>query len=102
MMNIFIKEMFLDSRKIDENIRSNLANTLSYQPNIGIILVMSHQNQSLEVYLETALLTKDGMQMGDLSQTAIDHISLDITEVSNIELIRGPRALFLVQTPLGE
>ena len=36
------------------------------------------------------LLTKDGDETGDLAQSSIDHvITLDMTEVQNIELIRG-------------
>ena len=99
------RDILLDSRKIDENIRSNLANTLSYQPNIGVISFGSVTSKPIIRGLsgDRFLLTKDGMQMGDLSQTAIDHvISLDITEVSNIELIRGPRALFFGSNPIGE
>ena len=98
------RDILLDSRKIDENIRSNLANTLSYQPNIGVISFGSVTSKPIIRGLsgDRFLLTKDGMQMGDLSQTAIDHvISLDITEVSNIELIRGPRALFFGSNPIG-
>ena len=98
------RDVLLDSRTIDENVRSNLANTLSYQPNIGVISFGSVTSKPIIRGLsgDRFLLTKDGMQMGDLSQTAIDHvISLDITEVSNIELIRGPRALFFGSNPIG-
>ena len=88
----------------EENIRSNLANTLSYQPNIGVISFGTVTSKPIIRGMsgDRFLLTKDGMQIGDLSQTAIDHvISLDMTEVSNVELIRGPRALFYGSNPIG-
>ncbi len=101
---IYDSDILLDSKKLEENIRSNLANTLSYQPNIGVISFGNVTSKPIIRGLsgDRFLLTKDGMQMGDLSQTAIDHvISLDMTEVSNIELIRGPRALFYGSNPIG-
>ena len=102
--NIYKSDLLLDTKKLEENIRSNLANTLSYQPNIGVISFGNVTSKPIIRGLsgDRFLLTKDGMQIGDLSQTAIDHvITLDMTEVSNIELIRGPRALFYGSNPVG-
>lgn len=101
---IYESDILLDSKKLEENIRSNLANTLSYQPNIGVISFGTVTSKPIIRGMsgDRFLLTKDGMQIGDLSQTAIDHvISLDMTEVSNVELIRGPRALFYGSNPIG-
>ena len=100
----YASDVLLDTKKLDENIRSNLANTLSYQPNIGVISFGTVTSKPIIRGMsgDRFLLSKDGMQMGDLSQTAIDHvISLDMTEVSSVELIRGPRALFYGSNPIG-
>ena len=48
------------------------------------------------------LLTKDGSETGDLSQSAIDHvITLDMSEVSEIEIIRGPKSLVFGPNAIG-
>ena len=101
---MYEEDILLDSKELQENIRSNLANSLSYQPNIGVVSFGTVTSKPIIRGLsgDRFLLTKDGMQIGDLSQTAIDHvISLDMTEVSGVELIRGPRALFYGSNPVG-
>jgi len=101
---IYESDILLDSKKLEENTRSNLANSLSYQPNIGVVSFGTVTSKPIIRGLsgDRFLLTKDGMQIGDLSQTAIDHvISLDMTEVSSVDLIRGPRALFYGSNPVG-
>ena len=48
------------------------------------------------------LLTNDGSESGDLSQSSIDHvITLDMYEVQQIEIIRGPKALIFGQNAIG-
>ena len=40
------------------------------------------------------LITENGFEVGDLSQTSVDHaLSMDLGGVEEIEIIRGPRAL---------
>ena len=102
--HMYVSDILLDSKKLEENIRSNLASSLSYQPNIGVFSFGTVTSKPIIRGLsgDRFLLTKDGMQIGDLSQSAIDHvISLDMAEVFNVELIRGPRALFYGSNPIG-
>ena len=48
------------------------------------------------------MLTKDGSETGDLSQSSIDHaIAIDMSEVSQIDIIRGPKSLIYGPNAIG-
>ena len=99
-----ISDIFISGKELNENLKGNIATTLANQPNIGInSFGIITSKPSLRGFSgDRFLLTKDGNETGDLSQSAIDHaISLDMTEVNEIEIIRGPKALIYGQNAIG-
>ncbi len=91
-----ISDLSLSGQALSNNLASNVAMTLSNQPNIGVnSFGVATSKPVLRGYSgDRFLLIKDGSKMGDLSQSSIDHvITLDVTEVSDIEIIRGPKSL---------
>ena len=99
-----ISDISLGGQKLKENITGNIATSLSKQSNIGVSSFGSVTSKPvLRGYSgDRFLLTKDGNKIGDLSQTSIDHaISLDMTEVSNIEIVRGPKSLIFGSNVIG-
>ncbi len=99
-----ISDISLSGQKLNDNLTGNIATTLSNQPNIGVHSFGSVTSKPvLRGYSgDRFLLTKDGETTGDLSQSSIDHvITLDMTEVSEIEVIRGPKALIYGSNAIG-
>jgi len=99
-----ISDLSIGGQKLSENLIGNIATTLSNQPNIGVNSFGSVTSKPvLRGYSgDRFLLTKNGSKTGDLSQTSIDHvITLDMTEVSEIEIVRGPRALVFGSNAIG-
>ena len=99
-----ISDISLSGQKLNENLMGNIATTLSNQPNIGVNsygIVTS--KPVLRGYSgDRFLLIKDGNKAGDLSQSSIDHvITLDMTEVSEVEIIRGAKAVLYGSNAIG-
>ena len=99
-----ISDIILSGQQLNENLRTNLATTLSSQPNIGVSSfgVVTSKPVLRGFSGDRFLLTKNGIKMGDLSQTSIDHaITLEVSDVNKIEIIRGPKALIYGSNAIG-
>ena len=99
-----ISDILISESELDETIKGNIATTLANQPNIGISSYGAVTSKpALRGFSgDRFLLTKNGNETGDLSQSSIDHvITLDMSEVSRIEIIRGPKSLIYGANTIG-
>ena len=99
-----ISDIILSGKDLNNNLTGNIANTLSHQPNIGVNSFGAATSKPVvRGYSgDRFLLTKDGTTIGDLSQSSIDHaITLDMTEISKIEVVRGPKSLLYGPNTIG-
>ena len=99
-----ISDISIAGIDLNENLKGNIASTLSKLPNVGInSFGVATSKPSLRGFSgDRFLLTKDGIETGDLSQSSIDHaIAVDMSEVNQINIIRGPKALIYGPNAIG-
>ena len=99
-----ISDINLSGQELNNNLLSNLALTLSNQPNIGVnsFGVVTSKPVLRGFSGDRFLITKEGSNLGDLSKSSIDHvITLDISEVNEVEIIRGPKSLLFGSNAIG-
>ena len=99
-----ISDISLSGQQLNDNLNGNIATTLINQANIGISSfgVVTSKPVLRGFSGDRFLITKEGNMMGDLSQTSIDHaITLEMTEINEIEIIRGPKVLVYGSNAIG-
>ena len=82
--------------KLEKNITSDLATTLSGESGIAIRSSgQATQRPILRGYSgDRFLITSDGIELGDMSNTTSDHaVSMEISAADGVEVIRGPETL---------
>ena len=82
--------------KLEKNIISDLATTLSGESGIAIRSSgQATQRPILRGYSgDRFLITSDGFELGDMSNTTADHaVSMEIAAAEGVEVIRGPETL---------
>ena len=86
----------MSGKKIQENMKGSIAQTLQNEMSVAIqSMGQGTTRPILRGYSgDRFLITENGFEVGDLSQTSVDHaLSMDLGGVEEIEIIRGPRAL---------
>jgi len=82
--------------KLEKNIVSDLATTLSGESGIAIRSSgQATQRPILRGYSgDRFLITSDGVELGDMSNTTADHaVSMEISAADGVEIMRGPETL---------
>ena len=82
--------------KLEKNIISDLATTLSGESGIAIRSSgQATQRPILRGYSgDRFLITSDGVELGDMSNTTADHaVSMEISAADGVEVMRGPETL---------
>ncbi len=99
-----ISEFEISGKKLNDSFSTNIAKTLSYEPNIGLMSFgVAASKPTLRSYSGNRFLIKnDGQDIGDLSQTSADHaVALDLNNINKIEIIRGPKVLIFGSNSIG-
>ena len=100
----FISSIVVSGNKYHTNLKSSLALTIKEETGLAIRSIGQATAQPvLRGYSgDRFLLTEDGLSIGDLSNTSIDHaISLDMASFNNVKIIRGPEALLFGSNTIG-
>ena len=87
-----------------KNLKSTLAMTLEQETGLSIqSMGQATAKPVLRGYSgDRFLLTENGVTIGDLSNTSIDHaISIDMASFNNIRIIRGPESLLFGSNTIG-
>ena len=118
---IFIKEIIVDSHKklqpisfgsnidfIGDEYHKNLKTTLAQllENKVGLSIQSMGQAVGQPVLRgyksDRFLLTEDGITIGDLSNTSVDHaVSVDMASYNKINIIRGPETLLFGSNTIG-
>ena len=91
-------------KEYHENLKSTLAMTLEEQTGLSIqSMGQATAKPVLRGYSgDRFLLTENGVTIGDLSNTSIDHaISVDMASFNNVRIIRGPESLLFGSNTIG-
>ena len=91
-------------KEYHENLKSTLATTLEKQTGLSIqSMGQATAKPVLRGYSgDRFLLTENGVTIGDLSNTSIDHaISVNMASFNNVRIIRGPESLLFGSNTIG-
>ena len=100
----FGSNIVVSGDKYHTNLKSTLALSIKEETGLAIRSIGQAATQPvLRGYSgDRFLLTEDGISIGDLSNTSIDHaISLDMASFNNVRIIRGPEALLFGSNTIG-
>jgi len=93
---ISLSSFSMSGKNIQENMKGSIAQTLQNEMSVAIrSMGQGTTRPILRGYSgDRFLITENGFEVGDLSQTSADHaLTMDLGGVEEIEIIRGPRAL---------
>ena len=94
--NVAPSSISMIGNKLEKNIISDLATTLSGESGIAIRSSgQATQRPILRGYSgDRFLITSDGFELGDMSNTTADHaVSMEISAAEGVEVMRGPETL---------
>ena len=100
----FASNIDFSGKEYHENLKSTLALTLEQQTGLSIqSMGQATAKPVLRGYSgDRFLLTENGVTIGDLSNTSIDHaISIDMASFNNVRIIRGPESLLFGSNTIG-
>ena len=100
----FASNRRLSGGRYQENLKASLAETLQRETGLSTRSMGQGAIQPVlrGYYGDRFLLTDDGITVGDLSNTSIDHaVSMDMASYNKVEIIRGPKALLYGSNTIG-
>jgi len=100
----FASAMYIAGEKYHKNLKSSLASTIEEETGLAVRSMGQGVTQPvLRGYSgDRFLLTENGVTIGDLSHTSIDHtVSVDMASFNKIRIIRGPEALLYGSNTIG-
>lgn len=100
----FASNIAVSGEKFHQNLQSTLATTLEKETGLSIqSMGQATAKPVLRGYTgDRFLLTENGVTIGDLANTAIDHaVSVDMASFNNVRIIRGPESLLFGSNTIG-